>query len=122
MGDMAASCNGAPTAVMMAGPSLTEGYPATFPAIRRLDFDASNNWELYDATTFNADLHDANNNRNVSTLKWQKLYSFRDDFQMSDLSPQSFSQLIERMSIGGSSEWELYRGGSNGTTPNIFCR
>jgi len=118
-GDDDGPCLGTPTAVMLAGPSLTEGYPATYPAVRRLDFDTET-WDLYDATTFHTDLHDANS-KNMSSLQWEKLYSFREHFGMPDLSTGSFSALIERMSETNSLEWELYRGGNNGTTPNVYC-
>ena len=104
---------------MLAGPSLTEGFPTTYPAVRKLEFD-SNTWDLHDVITYNADIHTANNN-NATSLKWDVLYAFRNNYNMIDLSPKSFEDLHVRMSKKNSSEWELYRGGNNGLLPNYYC-
>ena len=112
-------CTGLPTAIMLAGPSLTEGYPATYPAIRKLQF-TTETWDLFDAITYNADIHTANNN-NLTSLHWNTLYSFRENYNMDDLSVASFADLHTRMAMNNSKEWELYRGGNNGTTSNYYC-
>ena len=113
-------CTGKPTAIMLAGPSLTEGYPATYPAIRKLQF-TTETWDLYDAITYNADIHTANNN-NLTSLPWKLLYSFRENYKMNDLSMKSFADLHTRMSMNNSKEWEMYRGGNDErTTSNYYC-
>ncbi len=71
------SCKGPPTAVMLAGPSLTEGFPATSPALRRLEFSTSGSWALEEAVTLSADIHDANR-KNATELTWSMLYTFTE--------------------------------------------
>ena len=52
-------CDGEASTVLLPGPSLTEGFPATNPSLRLLEFD-SESFELLDAHTYTADLHAAN--------------------------------------------------------------
>ena len=47
----AESCDGAATGVIIPGPSLTEGFPATNPSVRELIFD-SETFELLDMNTW----------------------------------------------------------------------
>ena len=111
------ACTGAPTAVMLAGPSLTEGFPATSPALRRLEFSTTGSWALEDVVTLSADIHDANR-KNATDLVWNTLYSFTEQYNMTDLSPASFAALASRMAIESSPEWGVYRGV---TRHSLFC-
>ena len=52
-------CDGKASGVLIPGPSLTEGWPATNPSVRLLEFDAET-FELVDIHTYAADLHSAN--------------------------------------------------------------
>jgi hypothetical protein len=115
-------------AVMLAGPSLTEGFPATDPAFRVLEFSAANDdtrWALLDAHTFAADINAANGppgtdrrTHHAGDLAWKKLYSFTEAFEMPDLSPAAFEALAARMHDPGSHAWDVYRGRGNGS---VFC-
>lgn len=121
-------CTGAAMAVMLAGPSLTEGWPATDPAFRVLEFSAepdTSRWGLLDAHTFAADLNEGNSppgtdrrSHHEKDLRWKLLYSFTDKFGMRELSPSSFEKLASRMRHPFSFEWEQYRGKGNGS---IYC-
>ena len=97
----------------MPGPSLTEGYPATNPALRVLEFDAST-YELLDMHTYTADLHAANTAPRGDPLRWGLEYSFRDQFNMSDLSAASFEALAARLAADGSAAWHEYKGRGSG--------
>jgi hypothetical protein len=58
-------CDGMPVGVVIPGPSLTEGYPATNPSLRLLEFDPDT-FELVDMKTYYGDLHAANGAVNSS--------------------------------------------------------
>ena len=105
-------CDGAASTVLIPGPSLTEGYPATNPSLRLLEFDSAT-YELLDMHTYTADLHAAN--RAGSHLAWELEYSFKSEFDMPDLSARSFELLAARLAApAGDSAWEKYRGDGNG--------
>ena len=105
-------CDGAASTVLIPGPSLTEGYPATNPSLRLLEFDSAT-YELLDMHTYTADLHAAN--RAGSHLAWELEYSFKSEFDMPDLSARSFELLAARLAApAGDSAWEKYRGDANG--------
>lgn len=95
-----------PSGVLLPGPSLTEGWPATNPALRLLEFDRDT-FELLDVQTYTADLHAANK---AGSLDWGLEYSFKDKFSMPDMSPASFGALADRMSAAAAEEWQAYRG------------
>ena len=110
-------CDGPPVGVVLPGPSLTEGYPATNPSVRLLEFDART-FELVDTKTFVADLHAANSN-GTSQPKWRLEYSFQDAFNVTNLSAEAIAGLVDRMaSAGGDDVWDRYRGRGDGS---IFC-
>ena len=109
-------CNGEATGVIIPGPSLTEGWPATNPALRLLTFDAES-FELLEMKTFYADLH-AGNKKSPPSLDWQLEYDFRKKFGMADLSPASFEALHAKMASEGSALWQTYRGQGDGS---LFC-
>lgn len=107
-------CDGEATTVMLPGPSLTEGWPATNPSLRLLEFDAKT-FALVDAHTFTADLHSANKN-NASEMDWKLEYSFKSTFSMPDLSPSSFAELNAKLAgPKGDAEWLKYRGQGDGS-------
>merc|ERR1712216_472054 len=103
-----------PTGVMIVTPALSSSFPGGNPAVRLFEFH--DDFRLKDATTYVADLHEAN--RDLA-MTWVKEYSFRELFQMPDLSPASWSSLVERMTEPGSWEWSRYCGAARGT---IRCR
>jgi hypothetical protein len=95
---------------------LTEGYPATNPSLRLLEFD-SQTYELLDAKTYTADLHAANRRGSVepAAMEWKLEYSFKQQFNMSDMSVASFEALAARLdSSAGDAQWSKYRGQGNG--------
>ena len=108
-------CDGEPTALMLPGPSLTEGFPATNPSVRLLEFDPDT-FALVDAKTFMADLHAAN--AKGGALEWKLEFSFRAFFSMADLSPSSFDALSSKLAVDNSPLWSHYRGKGNG---GLYC-
>lgn len=98
------ACDGAPTGVLIPGPSLTEGYPATNPSVRLLEFDPST-YALVDMLTYTADLHQANVH---GTLNWTLEYSTRDTFKMPDLSPEGFNTFVATLASNDSVVWNEY--------------
>lgn len=102
-------CSGRAFGVILNGPSLTEGYPATNPTIRRLVFTGS---KLTDIYTYIADLHEAESS---GSLRWVLEYDFRKQFQMSDLSPASFEVLHAQFAQPVNQLWHDYRGRGDGT-------
>lgn len=110
------ACDGEPLAVFLPGPSLTEGWPATNPAVRLLEFDPDT-YELADMRTYNADLHHANAG---NELQWRLEYSFRSFFGMDDLSPKSFAELVSQLADAHdpAGMWHAYRGRGDGC---LFC-
>ena len=108
-------CDGDAVAVVIPGPSLTEGWPATNPTVRLLEFDPIT-YELLDMTTYFGDLHQANR---AGSFTWSKEYSFRDFFGMEDLSPASFRGLNNRLAdVSNSTLWNEYRGQGDGS---LYC-
>ena len=107
------ACTGSlePIGVAIAGPSLTEGYPAANPAIRLLDFDQES-FELAEIETIVADIDAANE---AGKMTWTTEYRHSELFNMSDLSPSSFSDLVRRMARPGSPEWVRYKGNGTGS-------
>lgn len=97
------SCNGEPTGVLLPGPSLTEGYPATNPSVRLLQFDATT-LELVDMLTYVADLHAAN--AAGTELVWKLEYSTKEKFGMADLSPVSFAKAVAVLAADNSTLWD----------------
>ena len=85
------SCDGRPTGVVWIGPSLTEGFPAENPGIRLYEFDSANEYSIIDATTFTADLIKSNEE---GVITWVKEYSTREEYGLSDLSPDSWENWI----------------------------
>ena len=97
-------CDGAANGVIIPGVSLTEGWPAMNPGVRMLEFDDAT-WELLDMKTYIADLHAAN--KPGGSLQWKLEYSFKQQFRMHDLSPQSFAALHETFAQENDSNTEL---------------
>jgi hypothetical protein len=111
------TCDSSATTLILPGPSLTEGWPATNPSVRELVFDAKT-FELLDAKTYTADLHAAN--KPGGTLEWGLEYSFVTMFGMKDMSVEQFEQLhAEFSSSPNSSKWSKYMGQGDGS---LFCK
>ena len=118
-------CDGEASTVLLPGPSLTEGFPATNPSLRLLEFD-SESFELLDAHTYTADLHAANQKAAArggggaaADLDWRLEYSFKDQFGLDDMSVGSFEALAQRLasnsSANGINQWECYTGSGSGS-------
>lgn len=107
-------CDGAANGVLIPAPSLTEGWPATNPAIRVLEFDETTH-ELLEMQTYTADLHAGNAK---GALTWSLEYSFREYFGMEDLSPGSFEALATGLAKNSSASWDDYKGRGDGS---LFC-
>ena len=109
-------CTGKATSVLLGGPSLTEGFPATNPTMRLLEFDPST-FERRDAHTYSTDLHDANS-RPQQQPRWNLEYSFKEFFNMHDMSVASFEALATRLKAAKTETariaWEVMRGQGNG--------
>lgn len=103
-------CTGAAWGVILNGPSLTEGFPATNPSLRLLGFDSTSN-TLTDVWTYYADLHDANKR---GKLDWVLEYDMRAHFGMPDLSAASFEQLHTHFAANATL-WDDYRGKGAGS-------
>ena len=88
-------CDGEAATVLLPGPSLTEGWPATNPSLRLLEFD-SKTYELLDAHTYTADLHSANK-AGSKDLDWKLEYAFKKTFGMADMSAASFEALNAKL-------------------------
>lgn len=110
-------CDGVASTVLLPGPSLTEGFPATNPSLRLLEFDAES-FELLDAHTYTADLHAANRKAaarggggggDAADLDWQLEYSFKAQFGLDDMGVGSFEALAHRLasdsSTNGNTQW-----------------
>jgi hypothetical protein len=97
-----------PLFVLFASPSLTEGYPATFPALRRIEVDAST-YDVLDVTTFYGNLTRANEDW---AFVWEQEYSFKESYGLPDLSPASFVALVDSMAADNSTDpsapWEVF--------------
>jgi hypothetical protein len=112
-------CSGAATTVVLPGPSLTEGFPATNPSLRLLEFDARS-YALLDAHTYTADLHAANadhgNGGAAPSLDWELEYSFREAFSVPDMSAAALEALGARLAVGGAGDtvWAKFRGMGDG--------
>eukprot|EP00937_MAST-01D_sp_MAST-1D-sp2_P004275 g4275.t1 len=114
-------CDGPAATALLPGPALTQGYPATNPSVRLLEFDP-HTYELLDAHTYTADLHAANAGAGAGAgalkggLKWVLEYSFRDAFGVGDLSAASLERLNARLaSSAGDAAWDKYRGRGDGS-------
>lgn len=94
-----------PLHVLYVTPSLTEGYPASNPGLRAFSVDAAT-LEPLDVLTFWMNITRANE---VATPEWSLEYSARDLYGLPDVSAQSWSGLVERMSVNGSAEFDAFR-------------
>jgi hypothetical protein len=85
-------CLGAPTGVMWAGPSLTEGWPSENPAIRLMEYDTGS-FEFTAAKTYSTDLETANRKGEVA---WAFEYDTAEAFGLPDLSPASWEAWVQK--------------------------
>ena len=85
-------CTGAPTGVLWAGPSLTEGFPAENPAIRLMEYSPTT-FEFTAAKTYSADLEAANAKGSVG---WAFEYDTADALGLPNLSPAAWEAWIQQ--------------------------
>lgn len=113
------TCDGAPTGVMIMGPSMTNGWPAKNAAVRLYQADQERQWALLDGITYASDIHAANKDV-AKGPQWEKLFSFREDLglgpNISDWA--AWGALADRMAAENSSEWAFYRGRPSKT---LYC-
>ena len=117
-GDETTPCAGEAVGLVIPGPALTEGYPARNPSVRLLQFHAET-LELLDMRTYIADLHEANAKGAGTPPEWKLEYTFKDKFQMADLSLRSFEALHADMAAHRSAAWAAHRGGADGLS--LLC-
>ena len=114
------TCDGPPSVALLPGPALTEGYPATNPAVRLLEFDATT-FDLVEATTYTLDLHAANEESD-SPVQWTRLYSFTKELGMSGaLNGVAFAALARKLNASsgeGAAVYAQMRGQGDGS---YFC-
>ena len=95
-----------PLHMAFVGPSMTEGYPPSNPALRRYDVaDVSGQFAVTDFTTYFANLTRANANWE---LEFEVEYVAKAQYQLPDLSANSFEALATRMAVNGSSAWDSF--------------
>jgi hypothetical protein len=101
-------CSGGPESplhMLFVGPSLTEGYPPTNPAIRRVRID-SNTFQILDILTQYGNITQGNIDW---AFLWQNEYTFMNAYStLQDMSANSFNQLVEAMNETNSDEWIKY--------------
>ena len=95
----------APLHVLYVTPSLTEGYPASNPGLRVFSVDAAT-LEPRDVFTYWMNITLANA---VSAPDWSLEYSARNLYRLPDVSAQSWADLVERMRVNGSAEFDAFR-------------
>lgn len=97
--------DGAPLHVVYASPSLTEGYPASNPGIRKFIID-SDTYEIMDMVTYYGNITSANEKL---TFIWEEEYSVKNDYQLPDLSADSFNTLVNQdMKVNNSNSWSIF--------------
>ena len=111
----AVRCDGAAHTLLLPGVSLTEGFPATNPALRLLEFDPVT-FALREAWTYYADLHAANAAPQRGP-QWRLAYQFTREYGLADLSVDSFERLHAAFAQPGSKLWDKYHGKAGG----IYC-
>jgi hypothetical protein len=102
------SCSGtgseedsAPLHMLYASPSLTEGYPASNPGLRRFVVDAET-YELLDMVTYYGNITSANEEW---AFVWEDEYSAKASYSLPDLSPASWIGALNSMAQDGSGVW-----------------
>jgi len=94
-----------PLHMLFGGPSLTEGYPPTNPALRRYEVDAS--FRVLDYVTYSGNITKANEEW---AFLFEEEFRFTTQFGVADASAASFEHLAARMAIDGAPEWaDFYR-------------
>ena len=97
--------DGNPLHVLYATPSLTEGFPASNPGIRKFMLD-SNTYEILDMITYYGNITAANDEH---TFIWEQEYSMKLDYSLPDLSAISINNLVNNdMVLDNSSSWTLF--------------
>jgi hypothetical protein len=107
-GGPTAACSGGPESplhMLFVGPSLTEGYPPTNPALRRVRIDTVS-LDVLDIITSYGNITKANEEW---AFLWEKEYSFKEAYPtLSDMSADSFANLVVAMNASSSDEWDSY--------------
>lgn len=91
--------------VLFAGPSLTEGYPATNPALRRYEASAAD-FRVLEAVTYSGNITRANRDW---AFVFGEEYRLAARFGLPDVGAASLEALVARMAVDGSADWaEFY--------------
>ena len=101
------ACAGdAPMHVLFVGPSLTEGYPPSNPALRRYEVAGrADRFAIVDLTTSFANLTAANADW---ALTFQPEYRMSERYGVADLGALAMQGLVERMAADGAPEWSAF--------------
>lgn len=106
----ASDCSGGPESplhMLFVGPSLTEGYPPTNPALRRVRLD-TDSLDVLDVITSYGNITQANEDW---AFLWEHEYSFIDTYTSlkNNLSADSFANLVTVMNeTDNNVEWDSY--------------
>jgi len=87
------TCQGEPTGVMFAGPSLTEGWSPMNPGLRTYLYDNAT-FNIQDAVTYYVDLNESNK---LGKLEMKFEYSFVKEYGLSEFSPAAVAGLVDRL-------------------------
>ena len=94
-----------PLHVMFIGPSLTEGYPPSNPALREYIVDVADGFRVIDSITHSGNLTAANANW---AFLFDAHFSAATAYGVPDLSAASWETALGRMALPGSREWTSY--------------
>jgi len=97
-GDSNSTCQGTPTGVLFAGPSLTEGFPPENPGLRAYIYDNAS-YEVEDALTYFVNLTNANREGRADV---EFEYSFKQEYSLRDLSPNAVASLVDNLNASSS--------------------
>ena len=90
--------------MLYVGPSLTEGYPPSNAALRRVEADGAT-LDITDVVTSFGNLSAANA---AWALVWEEEYRATALYGLPDVSPASWERLVGRMAPTGSAEWAAF--------------
>ncbi|KAF1766416.1 hypothetical protein GCK72_006377 [Caenorhabditis remanei] len=103
-----------PIGVGYAAPSVTT-FEYQNPAYRVYEIDPYNKFKIVDFTTYSADLEKANeNNKPV----WEKLYSAKEAYGMTDLSPISWNKVIQKLIKSDKKRQQFYKYAFRNSSPH----
>uniref|UniRef100_A0A8R1E370 Sphingomyelin phosphodiesterase n=1 Tax=Caenorhabditis japonica TaxID=281687 RepID=A0A8R1E370_CAEJA len=103
-----------PIGVGYAAPSVTT-FEYQNPAYRIYEIDPYNKFKIVDFTTYSANLDKATDEKEPV---WKKLYSAREAYGMSDLSPLSWNKVIQKLFKSDKRRQQFYKYAFRNESPN----